>query len=394
MTDKKDDEKKVTKSASTSQEKPKTSTKQKAKTEKVESTPSTQVIAKQTKKSLITPLALIVGLVGCGIASYSIYTQQQQKSTIIELVQKNAEYEQLNDQTTKVMTQIANTINDQQSEYVKNLQDKEQIQSLVKKTYALDQQVKSMKSDYLLPQSDLYQQLVLIQVNSAGIYLNMANHYLALYAGANQAISLIEAAESALVNADARAKPALEMVRKAKYAVENATLFTEYNENMNKLNKLSKKLNKLTLKLPSDPIEQLDGRLVKKDISDKSVFMQSLDKLSGLVKVNKLDQIHENLLSFTKRENLIVTLNLMLEQAKWALQRRDSIVFKENINNAVNEVKMYYQADKLAKEWLIIANSIQYGQSDDYTQAMSQAMYAVNQLESQILTSSTLGDKK
>ncbi|MCF6777141.1 uroporphyrinogen-III C-methyltransferase [Thiotrichales bacterium 19X7-9] len=341
--------------------------------------------------SLVVSLAFIVGLAGCAIAAYSLYMQHQQvKSFNTTIAQKNTEYNQLKSETKKALVTLNEVIATQKQSSKLNQVEKDNISSLMKKTYALNQQVKAIKSDYLLPQSDLYQQMILIQVNAAGIYLNMADNYLKLYAGGDQAVSLIKAAESALVNADERAKPALALVRKAQYAVENATLFTQYGDNMTNINQLIAMLSELKLKLPGNAakVDTVDHASTI-DQSWYQSLKNNLDKMSSLVQIHKLNQTSQLLTNSSARENLVVTLKLQLEQAKWALQRRDSVAFKESITQVIDEVKTYYQIDQTQQKWLEIANSIQFGQSQNYMQAMHQAIYAVSRLEAQIIASAT-----
>ncbi|TNF67008.1 MAG: hypothetical protein EP298_07775 [Gammaproteobacteria bacterium] len=341
--------------------------------------------------SFVVSLAFIVGLAGCTIAGYSLYTQHQQvKSFNTTIAQKNTEYNQLKSETKKALVTLNEVVTTQKQSSKLNQVEKDNISSLMKKTYALNQQVKAIKSDYLLPQSDLYQQMILIQVNAAGIYLNMADNYLKLYAGGDQAVSLIKAAESALVNADERAKPALALVRKAQYAVENATLFTQYGDNMTNINQLIAMLSELKLKLPGNAakVDTVDHASTV-DQSWYQSLKNNLDKMSSLVQIHKLNQTSQLLTNSSARENLVVTLKLQLEQAKWALQRRDSVAFKESITQVIDEVKTYYQVDQTQQKWLEIANSIQFGQSQNYMQAMHQAIYAVSRLETQIIASAT-----
>ncbi|MCF6766141.1 uroporphyrinogen-III C-methyltransferase [Thiotrichales bacterium 19S3-7] len=353
---------------------------------------------KKKRSSVVVSLAFVVGIAGCAIAAYSLYTQHQQaKLFSTSIAQNTTEYSQLKLQTTKAIGTLDQLVSTQSQTNKLSQADKDNIASLMKKTYALDQQVKAIKSDYLLPQSDLYQQMILIQVNAAGIYLNMADNYLKLYAGGDQAISLIKAAESALINADERAKPALAMVRKAQYAVENATLFTQYDGNMQNINQLIPMLNQLKLKAPGYAKQKELTSATNTSATKESwyeSFQNSIDKMANLVKIHKLDQTSKALLNSNTRENIAITLKLTLEQAKWALQRRDSIAFKQSINQAIDEVSTYYQTDQVQKKWLEIAKRIQFGQSQNYMQAMNQAIYAVSNLEAQIIASTTKGGNK
>ena len=249
---------------------------------------------KKTKKSnsLIVSLALILGVAGSAIAVYSLYNQNLENKKLQQSLSENKNQ-------VALLVSSSSKSNDEISIAEKQVQTKlqgleNQLQVLTKKNYALSEQLKQVKSDYLLPQADLYKQLMLVEINTAHTYLTIASNYLKLYADGTQAIGLIKAAEQSLLNADQRAKPALLMVRKARFAVENAASLNNYQEDMTSLSELINLSEQLKLKLPGVNQTKPEAPRTNRWYSPLAT---SWEKITSLVKVQPLDPKNKILLN-------------------------------------------------------------------------------------------------
>lgn len=339
---------------------------------------------KKTKKSnsLIVSLALILGVAGSAIAVYSLYNQNLENKKLQQSLSENKNQ-------VALLVSSSSKSNDEISIAEKQVQTKlqgleNQLQVLTKKNYALSEQLKQVKSDYLLPQADLYKQLMLVEINTAHTYLTIASNYLKLYADGTQAIGLIKAAEQSLLNADQRAKPALLMVRKARFAVENAASLNNYQEDMTSLSELINLSEQLKLKLPGVNQTKPEAPRTNRWYSPLAT---SWEKITSLVKVQPLDPKNKILLNTNSRFELAVSLKLQLEQAKWALQRRDEVTFNQSMAQVINQVKSYYQDNINTQKWLEIAKSIRFDQGLNYQKSLNDAIWSVTQLENQVLKS-------
>lgn len=97
--------------------------------------------------------------------------------------------------------------------------------------------------------------------------------------------------------------------------------------------------------------ENKEGSWVKaEDMAEEKatwqrVLMQTWNEFKSLIRVSRYDQdVMQPVLTKLEQKQLVKTLGLTLEQAKWALLKSDTIVYHESLNHLNLSIEQYFDA--------------------------------------------------
>lgn len=77
----------------------------------------------------------------------------------------------------------------------------------------------------------------------------------------------------------------------------------------------------------------------------QQILMQTWNEFKSLIRVSRYDQdVMQPVLTKLEQKQLVKTLNLTLEQAKWALLKSDTIVYHESLNNLKLSIEQYFDS--------------------------------------------------
>lgn len=131
-------------------------------------------------------------------------------------------------------------------------------------------------------------------------------------------------------------------------ALESAPMVDKH-DIWTQLNVLESTLYALRFKALVD--ENKEGAWVKaEDMAEEKatwqrLLMQTWGEFKGLIRVSRYDQdVMQPVLTKLEQKQLVRTLVLMLEQAKWALLKSDTIVYHESLNQLNLSIEQYFDA--------------------------------------------------
>jgi len=342
--------------------------------------------SKRTKSSKSNvawvPLAIIIGLIGSGLGGYSLYLNYESSSNRLiktKFATLDAKVAQANDSLMRLkVSEISLT------QKVSELRDRDQqIKSAVNQMLGsyegqlavLQQAITQVKNTYLLPQSELRQQVELVNINAARIYLNMADQYIAITGDKKSGISLAEKSEQVLM---ILGEPANESISKIRIAI--AALKASENDGLKdevaKLGQLETLSVGLGLKLPSD----LHNKKVKSAATWQEGLDQSWDKMKSLITVSELNGTDSALLNSRVRSQIIMTLQFDVEQAKISILRGDQKMYQNSMDSANNLVIKYFQQNAQYSQWIKLASTINFPDTTKHVISLNAAIEAVDKL--------------
>jgi uncharacterized protein HemX len=342
--------------------------------------------SKRTKSSKSNvawvPLAIIIGLIGSGLGGYSLYLNYESSSNRLiktKFATLDAKVAQANDSLMHLkVSEISLT------QKVSELRDRDQqIKSAVNQMLGsyegqlavLQQAITQVKSTYLLPQSELRQQVELVNINAARIYLNMADQYIAITGDKKSGISLAEKSEQVLM---ILGEPANESISKIRIAITalKASENDGLKDEVAKLGQLETLSVGLGLKLPSD----LHNKKVKSAATWQEGLGQSWDKMKSLITVSELDGTDSALLNSRVRSQIIMTLQFDVEQAKISILRGDQKMYQNSMDSANNLVIKYFQQNAQYNQWIKLASTINFPDTTKHVISLNAAIEAVDKL--------------
>ncbi|MCS5709680.1 uroporphyrinogen-III C-methyltransferase [Candidatus Berkiella cookevillensis] len=212
-------------------------------------------------------------------------------------------------------------------------------------------QLKTLKSEIEAAQDQLIMQSGKSEwvLNEAYYLIQNADIQLQLNQDSHTAKAQLQIADRKI---KALGYPQLAWVREAlakDIAALESTPVVDKHDIWTQLNVLESTLYTLRFKALVD--ENKEGSWVKaEDMAEEKatwqrVLMQTWNEFKSLIRVSRYDQdVMQPVLTKLEQKQLVKTLGLTLEQAKWALLKSDTIVYHESLNHLNLSIEQYFDA--------------------------------------------------
>jgi uncharacterized protein HemX len=347
-------------------------------------------VVKSNSNGVAVAIAMLFGIAGIGIGGYSLYlnyTVDKSSEVKTKVTTLNDQLERLDRNVTHVKASEATL-----SQSVDKIQNRDQqIKSSVNqmlgayegKLDVLKQSVTQVQNTYLLPQSELREQIQLVNINAAQIYLNLADQYIKVTGDKSAGIALAQKAEQSLMVLGASANEQVSKIRIAISALKS-NRYNGLKDEVAKLAQLEKISTGLALKVPGEA-NKIANDEPKKDTSWKDGLDASWDRLRSLVTVSQLNDTESALLNSRVRGQLIMTLQFNVEQAKIAMLRGDEQMYNSSMASAHDLVIKYFKENGQYSQWIRLASSVNFPESISNVAALDSAIESVDKLSKHFL---------
>ncbi len=335
--------------------------------------------------SLGVAIAILFGLVGIGVGGYSLYlnyTVDKSTEVTAKIGMLNNQVEGLDKNVTYLKSSEATL-----SQSVNALQNRDQqIKSSVNqmlgayegKLDVLQQSVTQVQNTYLLPQSELRQQIQLVNINAAQIYLNLADQYIKVTGDKSAGIALARKAEQSLLVLGATANEAISKIRIAISELKSSK-YNGLKDEVAKLAQLESISSGLAIKIPGE-VNKITNDKSQMNGSWKDALGASWERIRSLVTVSKVNDTESALLNSRVRGQLVMTLQFNVEQAKIAMLRGDRQMYQDSMKTARDLVVKYFKENTQYTQWVHLASTIRFPASIANVASLGSAIESVDQL--------------